>query len=108
MIVKPFQVRVLDQEVFGPGGTATFTCIYPREVSTYVRVRKWFADKQPQKAETSGKLVINDVQDVHTDILYYCIVVNILTKETLASNVAKIFIRPTRGTTGKSRGQKLD
>jgi hypothetical protein len=98
--VKPFQVKVEDQDVYGPGGTATFTCIYPAEVSFYVQIRKWFADKQPKEAETSGSLVIHDVQEIHSKKLYYCVVVNILTKETLASNVAKIFIRNASGNSG--------
>ena len=97
VIVKPFQVKVEDQDVFGPGGTATFTCIYPPEVSSYVRIRKWFADKEPQEAEPSGNLVISDVQESHSKKLYYCVIVNILTKETLASNVAKISIRNALG-----------
>lgn len=93
VIVKPFQVKVRDEEVYGAGGTASFTCLYPAEVSSYVQIRKWFADKQPKQAEPSGNLVIHDVQRVHSNKLYYCVVVNVLTKETLASNVAKIFIR---------------
>jgi hypothetical protein len=95
--VKPFQVKVRDEEVYGAGGTASFTCLYPAEVSSYVQIRKWFADKQPKQAEPSGNLVIHDVQRVHSNKLYYCVVVNVLTKETLASNVAKIFIRNASG-----------
>lgn len=83
--------------MFGPGGTATFTCIYPLEVSSYVRIRKWFSDKEPQETGPSGNLVIPDVQESHSNKLYYCVIVNILTKETLASNVAKISIRNASG-----------
>ena len=90
-------MKVEDQDVFGPGGTATFTCIYPQEVSSYVRIRKWFADKEPQEAEPSGNLVIHDVKESDSDKLYYCVIVNVLTKETLASNVAKIFMRNASG-----------
>jgi hypothetical protein len=95
--VKPFRVKLEDQHVYGAGGTARFTCKYPRQVSPYVQIRKWFADKQPQDAEPSGNLVIRDVQESHSKKLYYCVVVNTLTKETLASNVAKIFIRNASG-----------
>ena len=97
VIVKPFHVIVEDQDVYGVGGTATFTCKYPPQVSSYVQVRKWFADKQPLEAEPSGNLVIRDVQEIHSYKLYYCVVVNILSKETLASNVAKIFIKSASG-----------
>ena len=87
-----------DEYVFGFGGKATFTCIYPPEVSSFVKIKTWFADKDPQEAQASGNLVIQNVERQHSSKLYYCVILNILTKETLASNVAKIFIKEASGT----------
>lgn len=84
-----------DQYVHGAGETATFTCLYPPDVSSYVQIRSWFADKQ--QAKPSQNLVIHDVQREHSTKLYYCIVVNILTKEIVASNVARLFIKDASG-----------
>ncbi|XP_028412686.1 Down syndrome cell adhesion molecule-like protein 1 homolog isoform X2 [Dendronephthya gigantea] len=91
VIVKSFRVSVADQYVYGAGETATFTCLYPPDVSSYVQIRSWFADRE--KTKPSQNLVIHDVQREHSTKLYYCIVVNILTKEIVASNVARLFIK---------------
>lgn len=93
IILKPFKVIVEDQYLIGTGGTAMFTCAYPKEVSSYVKLKRWWIDKKVTHPEPSGHLVIHDVLHSHSTSLYYCVVLNILTNEILASNVAKLFIQ---------------
>ena len=95
VILKPFKVTVEDQYVIGTGGTAIFTCSYPKDVSAYVKLKRWWINKEIVKL--SEHLVINDIQNSHTNDLYYCMVENVLTGEIIASNVAKLFIRKASG-----------
>ena len=95
VILKSFKVTVEDQYVIGTGGTAIFTCSYPKDVSAYVKLKRWWKNKEIVKL--SEHLVINDIQDSNADDLYYCMVENVLTGEIIASNVAKLFIRKASG-----------
>ena len=95
VILKPFKVTVEDQYVIGTGGTAIFTCSYSKDVSAYVKLKRWWINKEIVKL--SEHLVINDIQNSHTNDLYYCMVENVLTGEIIASNVAKLFIRKASG-----------
>lgn len=86
-----------DQYVQRSGFSVSFRCIYPDKVKSYVKVAKWFVNKEPLKVAPKDNLVVKDVQKSDSDKLYFCVVVNILTNEMVASNVAKIFIRNSAG-----------